>query len=670
MRIFASFLLFFALAVPRIVGAETISENVASINPIHSVTVLEDFDGKLTYEDIRDPKLQSKFKSVHPAGNELNFGYSQSTYWLKLTLAKDSLLPKSWVLELPYFGLDYIDFYAPNSKAVNTGGLRPISSRPLFYRFYAFPLSLENIEQDFYLRISSTQSISVPLKVWGYQAFLEHIEFDTLFQALYYGGLGALAIFNLFLFIYLRDRAYIYYSGFAFFIGIGIFSGNGYGRLLLWPNSPGWDHISQSVLLGFGTSVAMLFVCEFLKVKQFSALLFKLFNTLAAGLLTCSVGLLASFMLEFSPTVLFEVFTILVIPATAITIYAGYRAWRHGQKSAKFFLLAWGVLATGGMLASFRMLNLVPSNPFTSYALQISSAMEMILFAFALASRIKDERVLREAAQQEALHSKEGLLRSLKASEERLENKVMMRTNDLKVMLQNEKRLREQYIRFGSLISHEFRNPLGIIETQLALLAREKDGANYEKRVSVIGSATHRLSMLFDRWLQGDRFENGIDSLRPQVLPINDWLERLIGRCRSYHSSHVLKFTQNPNIQTLIADEKMVEVVVLNLIDNACKYSPEGSVVTVRLLSEVARVGFSISDTGIGIDAKEHQAIFEEYLQLNPRNEAKGFGLGLAFVKKVVEFHGGSIELVSSLGNGSEFIAWFPEGSLVQSDNI
>ena len=658
--LFASIMLGFVAPAAGLV----LGNGSAPINPIKSARFLEDSKAVWSYEDIQKPTFQAQFKPIPATGDEINFGYSKSTYWIKLPLAKVDGASDFWVLELPYFGLSEIDFFAPNTAQIKTGSSKPILSRPMFYRFYAFPIVLDDAEQNFYLRVSSSQPISVPLKIWRRDVFVEHVQLDTMFQAFYYGGIGVLAIFNLFLFIYLRDKAYIYYAAFAAFIGLGILSGNGYGRLFLWPNLPGWDDVSQAVFLGFATSSAMLFVGEFLKVRTLSRFLNHTLKVLALALTASSIGLWLSSAMFGASTIFFMVLPLLVMPSALLTIYLGYRAWLAGHKSAKFFLLAWGVLAIGGLVASLRMFNVLPSNPLTSYALQISSAVEMILLAFALASRIQDERDLREKAQSEALRYQESLVDSLKASEERLESQVAMRTNDLKTMLQNEKQLREQYIRFGSMISHEFRNPLGIIETQTALLARDGIDSTAMKRVSIIGSATYRLAILFDRWLQGDRLENGIDQVRPQIINLNEWLTTLVEVCRTYHANHKLKYMNGDRETILVADEKMLEVVVLNLIDNACKFSPQNSLVTISTVCANSMIGISVKDSGSGIDLVDQEAIFEEYRQLDSKQASKGFGLGLAFVKKVVEFHGGKIDLISQLGVGSEFIAWFPERTI------
>jgi signal transduction histidine kinase len=291
----------------------------------------------------------------------------------------------------------------------------------------------------------------------------------------------------------------------------------------------------------------------------------------------------------------------------------------------------------------------------------------MLLLSFALASRIQHEKFLKENAQQEALFAQNELVQVLQASEHRLEQQVLNRTNDLKLMMEREKKLREQYVRFGSQISHEFRNPLGIIENQVALLSRQKDSDHYKKRLSIISSATHRLALLFDRWLQGDRLENHIDTDRPQIIQIDTWIDDIVEKCNAYHPSHIFSYTAPKKIPILVLDEKMLEVVILNLIDNACKYSESQSIIIISIILINNKVGISIKDSGIGIDPIHHKKIFEEYTQIHTDSKKNGYGLGLSFVKKVMEFYGGEIQVNSNLGQGAEFIAWFPEGSINQT---
>lgn len=645
-------------------SSQPYTRHTTPLNPNFYSSVFIDPSGHLSYQEILRPEYQEKFKPASSWGDELNFGFSSFTYWIKISLSSKQLVSTNWILEIPYFGLDHIDFYSPQGDVTRTGNLMSVDSRSIFYRYYAFPIELDSNTKDFYLKIESKQNLTVPLKLWEQSAFDKHIQTDTLIQAFYYGGLGILAAFNFLIFLYLRDRSHLYYSAFAILFGLGIFSGNGYGRLFLWPDSPQWDQISQIVMLTLGTGMALIFSTKFLNTKREQPITNWIFNFLIIVFFAYAFVIVAAEYLNISKNIIFEIFPIIVMPVIVTVLYAGARAYLAGQYSAKFFLISWGTLCVGGVLASLRQLDLIPTNWFTSYALQISSAIEMLLLSFALASRIQHERLLREKAQQEALFSKETLVQTLRASEERLERQVFNRTNDLRTMLESEKKLREQYIRFGSLISHEFRSPLGIIENQAALLSRQTDNDNYKKRLSIISSATHRLALLFDRWLQGDRLESHIDTDRPQLIQIDSWLKDTVEKCKGYHPNHTFNFTSPTQVPVLVLDEKMLEVVVLNLIDNACKYSAPQSTVLIRILIDKNKVGISITDSGIGIDPVNHEKIFEEYVQVHTGASKRGYGLGLSFVKKVMEFYGGQIQVISALGKGSEFIAWFPETSV------
>lgn len=648
------------------IQAKTITQTDMPLNPIASASVLVDPSNMLSFQQVTNPAYQSKFKPATNWGNELNFGFGTDTYWIKLPLSAGNTEKTKWVLEIPYFGLDHIDLYHPDGSVVKTGSLLPIESRGLFYRYYAFPIDLESRISDFYLKVHSKQNITVPLRLWDQSSFDRHLQTDALIQAFYYGGLGVLAAFNFLIFLYLRDRSHLYYSLFAIFFGLGIFAGNGFGRLYIWTQSPGWDQISQVILLLLGTIAALLFTASFLNTKENQPVVDRILRILAVVLMAYCVLLMLSEYAGLSKILLFTLFPYLVMPVIATVLYAGARAWKAKQYSAKFFLLAWGILCAGGLMASLRQLDVIPTNWLTSYALQIASSLEMMLLSFALASRIQHERLLREKAQLEALTSKESLVQTLLASEERLERQVQLRTNDLRTMLESEKKLREQYIRFGSLISHEFRNPLGIIENQAALLTRLSDDEHEKKRLSIIRSATHRLALLFDRWLQGDRLESHIDKDRPQLIQLDGWLLEIIEKCKGYHPNHRVIFIPPTRSPVLLVDEKMLEVVVLNIIDNACKYSALQSTVIIRIIVETGRVGISIRDAGIGIDPALHDKIFDEYVQISPVPNGRGYGLGLSFVKKVMAFYGGEIQLISALGEGAEFIAWFPETTIAQ----
>ena len=110
------------------------------------------------------------------------------------------------------------------------------------------------------------------------------------------------------------------------------------------------------------------------------------------------------------------------------------------------------------------------------------------------------------------------------------------------------------------------------------------------------------------------------------------------------------------------ADEQLLNILLLNLIDNACKYSPSDSTVRIETRYRPNMTGIAVIDQGRGIPKQFHEEIFVEYFRVNPESKVPGTGLGLPFVKRIVSLHGGDIELISGAGQGSTFCVWLPQG--------
>jgi two-component system phosphate regulon sensor histidine kinase PhoR len=118
-----------------------------------------------------------------------------------------------------------------------------------------------------------------------------------------------------------------------------------------------------------------------------------------------------------------------------------------------------------------------------------------------------------------------------------------------------------------------------------------------------------------------------------------------------------VEFISPHNLPLVSADEDMVGQVLINLIDNAIKYTPEGGVVTIRVRRDGDSIRTCISDTGVGIPEESQIRLFERFFRVDRARsrELGGTGLGLAIVKHIVESHGGTIEVQSELGKGSTF---------------
>jgi len=244
-----------------------------------------------------------------------------------------------------------------------------------------------------------------------------------------------------------RDPLHLLYVGMAAGMAIGQLSLNGFGSLWLWPDATKWAN--DALAWGFalcGLSGA-LFTRRFLDTARHTPLLDRLL-LLAMTIFGVEVA--------FGMFVPYRIFAIGVSLAglgfAVIAVLAGIRCYLKRQPGAAYFLLAWSLLLAGAGVLAARNMGWLPTNGFTTYAMQIASALEMVLFSFALADRINRLRREKEAAQAAALASGEAVVAALKRSEAELDQRVRERT--FKLALANQ-RLSESAAKHRLQASHD-----------------------------------------------------------------------------------------------------------------------------------------------------------------------------------------------------------------------
>jgi signal transduction histidine kinase len=639
----------------------TVDSQTRQVNLLPFVEIYKDPSGLLEIEDVLEPAIQALFSPPPAQDSELNFGFTNATYWIRLTLQSAPEAAENWILEVPYLSLSQLTLYTPEQPPIQVGTNLSANNKPIFYPLYAFPLTLKQVPQVFYLKVRSDYALTVPMTLWSTSEFSREFSDKLLSQALYFGGLLTLALYNFLLYLSLRDRSYLYYSLFAMTLGMGMFSGNGYGRLYLWPNAETWDLYAQTTFFSLAGALSAYFTCSFLRTRETTPRLHRWLQIFAAIYLVIAALLVLSNWQGFSVSLLFQAAFVIALPATLCAFAAGTICYKSGNRGALYFLLASGSFWMGVNIAALRVFDFIPSNSFTMYALQIGSCIEMLLFSFALANRIHNESEERILAQALAIEARNELLAMAKETETTLENRVIERTEKLQQIALNERDTRQQYVRFGAMIAHEFRNPLGIIETQSTLLQRENAlGINkIEDRTEAIRGAAHRLATLFDQWLRSDQLQQPISKVHAEPIELYGFMIKIIRAARGYHHNRQIDMEPIPKA-ALNGDSALLEIALLNLIDNACKYSPENEPVGVAFRQRDAQIGIVVWDKGSGILPEHYDEVVKPYVRTGDTLSRPGFGLGLAFVAHIVELHQGEIEIASQLDKGSQFCIWLP----------
>jgi len=244
-----------------------------------------------------------------------------------------------------------------------------------------------------------------------------------------------------------------------------------------------------------------------------------------------------------------------------------------------------------------------------------------------------------------------------------LEHRVEERTAELQEALRKLSELNQMKANFVANISHELRTPLTHVKGYLELLSTGSLGPlsdNQKNALQVSQRATGRLESLIDSLIMFSLAARGEMTLR--LTPVN--LNRVIGDIINYSRPKArdrnvsLDFDIRPDIPHVQADEEKISWVILQLIDNAIKFTPSGGRVNLTIEKESETlVMVTVTDTGIGIPSNRLQEVFEPFHQLDASSTRRygGTGLGLALVKEIVSAHGSSVNVKSEEGQGSTF---------------
>ena len=245
-----------------------------------------------------------------------------------------------------------------------------------------------------------------------------------------------------------------------------------------------------------------------------------------------------------------------------------------------------------------------------------------------------------------------------------LEERVRARTLELEQALAKEKELSELKSRFVSMVSHEFRTPLASIQTSSDLLQHYYDRMTVERRrdaLQKIEAEIKRLTTILDNVLAFGRAEAVGIAIRPARVDIVKLCNDVANEVRqAIRDSHTLIVHSNQPEGALELDTKVFRHALINLLENALKYSPPGSAVTLRVTVLDRHVVIEVADEGIGIPQADLPQLFEAFHRGANVGNAYGTGLGLVIVKQAVDAHHGSIRVDSRLERGTTFTLTLP----------
>jgi diguanylate cyclase (GGDEF)-like protein len=398
-----------------------------------SVGVLEDTSRTLTFDNVRSAEMRDRFRYESVESSSFALGFTRSAYWFRLDVGNSSDQPLTRLLVVDNPRISLVDAYVPDGqggyRAWLTGADRPQSGKAYDNRNFVFPLHLPaRSQQSVYLRVESSIGLLVPLQLWTVEGFKAYEREDYMARAGYMGIAIAMILFNLMLFIALRERIYLLYVTFVLCAVCALTIKNGM--------APDWTlfglPLNSNVAYYSGASLALSGLLLFMRSMLQTA---RLLPRVDRGLLALVALYLISPLIYAVALPQVSRAAVLVNLLTALVMMAvGLGCALKRQRSAYFFLAAFGLLILGGATTTLRALGILPTNAFTEDGLQIGSSLEMLLLAFALADRINVMRQEKLQAQARLLQTREQLVKTLQQSERELEQRVAERTQELQVL--------------------------------------------------------------------------------------------------------------------------------------------------------------------------------------------------------------------------------------------
>jgi signal transduction histidine kinase/DNA-binding NarL/FixJ family response regulator len=242
--------------------------------------------------------------------------------------------------------------------------------------------------------------------------------------------------------------------------------------------------------------------------------------------------------------------------------------------------------------------------------------------------------------------------------------------NIISVAQEKEKSMRMKD-RFFANVSHEFRTPLTLTIAPLKDLHKQSEFLNTSGKYLVDTALSNALDLmsLVDKILDVQKLETNTFPLRVAKVNLNRLTYAIINQLMNWaldHSQTLTFIKTNKEDTHIYCDIQEIKKVITNLISNAIKYSGKNSNITLEIHNNSNWVTIHISDDGVGIQKDIQEYIFERYYQGNSTHHLSeaGTGIGLSYVKDVMELHHGKITLESQLGKGSQFVLWFKTGFL------
>jgi signal transduction histidine kinase/CheY-like chemotaxis protein len=610
-----------------------------------------------------------RFREIRPAESDLekvlqspgdwqpvpssppNFGFSESGYWFSVEVHNRADTAVDMLLQIAYPLLDQIEIHhvsEGNTLArASLGDRRPFAERLIPARHFLVPLVFApGSTSTLYVYLQTTSSVQLPLTLHAPQAFYNDEMMHSVGLGLYYGAILIMAVYNLFLFVTVRDRTYLFYVFFVVSFLLFQLNLSGHAFQYLWPTGTAWGDASAAVLVLLTNLGGALFAIHFLGLRQNAprAWMLCVFSALIA-----TAGIVACLFISYSTMIRFA--AALTIFDALTVLFIGILLWKRGMKHARYYVIAWCSFLIGCTLLSMALAGILPLVFITEHGAKIGSLLEVVMLSFALGDRINEER-----------RSKLDTLRKIEQMKVEMVREIA-RKKEIEVAAESSIKAKDEFL---STMSHEIRTPLnGVVGVVQLLQQTSLDEHQHQLLRIMAGSAQTLLSIINDI-LDFSKIQAGKMHIEAIVFDLHALLDDLAGL---YGMTLKLKedvrfvLVRAPDVpRHVLGDPVRLRQILTNYLNNAVKFTTRGTITLKVTSGAEGQLVFDVEDTGIGIDPAGMERLFRAFSQTSDDTARKygGTGLGLSICKRLSELMGGDVGARSSPGQGSVFSVRLP----------
>lgn len=674
------------------------------------IAYFEDTSNTLSVYDVQNLEFTPSDAKV------LNLGVKPSTYWLKLTIHNVSRL-ENLILLLDNPMLTEVVLYQPTDSSHGDFLEESVSKyQPFRIRKNYNPSSEFHLTQPkgstvtYFIKVNSLTQLLIPVKLGTNDTIGLDEANKNVWYGLYFGIMLVMFFYNLFIFLSIWDRSYLYYISYILSVVLVQLNVTGLGFKYLWSAYPSFEIYSTYIFSALTAITSIGFIRRFLHTKRHVPRAHKFFWVFVIAYVITTLNVFfgdkyLSYNLLNANALPLSLFMI------GVAIYIGKK---YKYRPATFFLISWTIFLAGIIVYVLKDFSVIPYNMYTVSAVQIGSAVEVILLSFALADKINILQAETRKSQEQALMATQENARIIREQNIILEQNVKARTEelqrsneDLAETLTELKEAQSQLVEsekmasLGQLtagIAHEINNPINFVTSNVNPLKRDvtilldliqqmevtavkelpvaektqliaaiKTEADYEYLCTEIdyllkgiGEGASRTAEI----VKGLRVFSRLDEDDLKLANLNEGLDSTIVILNHLLGNAITVSRDYAEIPLVECYPGKLNQVFLNMMSNAIHAiterwrNEEGGTLKITTSSDEKYAYIRIADNGSGMDDETKKKLFEPFF--TTKGVGEGTGLGLSIAYNTIKKHNGFIELQSTPGEGTEFTIVIP----------